>query len=126
MQNMFYNAPSFNQPVGTWDVSTLRDEECEFFGLGGVFRKASAFNQDLSGWLEHSPGPEPEAYEFAYESGCPGCLLPAGSDSCTCGFRTKGSIGTRRRLLRMRNLGTFLAEDEFANIETNIVADLDS
>ena len=88
-----------------------------------VFRKASAFNQDLSGWLDHSPGPQPYAWLFADESGCPGCL-PAGSASCTCGFRTE--ISRRRRLLRMRNLGTFLAEDEFANIETNIVADLDS
>jgi surface protein len=43
MQWMFYHAIAFNQPIGSWDVSTVGN-------MSGMFNSASSFNQDLSGW----------------------------------------------------------------------------
>jgi surface protein len=42
-QYMFRNATSFNQPIGSWDVSTPKYFE-------RMFRSALAFNQDLGDW----------------------------------------------------------------------------
>jgi surface protein len=43
MSLLFYNATSFNQPIGGWDVSNVTD-------MWGMFKGASAFNQDIGGW----------------------------------------------------------------------------
>jgi len=40
---MFYQATSFNQDIGAWNVSGVQN-------MDSMFRDAQAFNQDLSGW----------------------------------------------------------------------------
>ena len=45
MWNMFSRAYSFNQPIGSWDVSKV-----EGLGMAGVFQNAKAFNQPLGDW----------------------------------------------------------------------------
>ena len=40
---MFYNAIDFNQPIGSWNTSNVENMEL-------MFVNSSSFNQDLSGW----------------------------------------------------------------------------
>ena len=43
MAGMFYNATSFNQPLDTWDVSSVTE-------MHSMFHGAASFNGDLSTW----------------------------------------------------------------------------
>ena len=43
MSNMFSNATSFNQPLDTWDVSSV-------VNMTGMFDSAASFDQNLGGW----------------------------------------------------------------------------
>jgi surface protein len=43
IKGLFYDAPSFNMPIGDWDTSNVQDMSLAFFG-------ASSFNQDIGKW----------------------------------------------------------------------------
>lgn len=41
--NLFYQAVTFNQPIGSWDVSNVTN-------MSNMFRSATAFNQPIDSW----------------------------------------------------------------------------
>jgi len=41
---MFEGAKSFNQPIGGWDISNVRN-------MGSMFSSAKSFNQPLHNWI---------------------------------------------------------------------------
>ena len=41
-----FNDSEFNQPIGDWDVSNVRD-------MRNMFNEAAFFNQDISKWNIH-------------------------------------------------------------------------
>jgi surface protein len=43
MNNMFNGATSFNQPIGTWNVSNV-------VSMGNMFQLATNFNQNIGSW----------------------------------------------------------------------------
>jgi surface protein len=43
MNFMFYGSPTFNQPIGNWDVSKVT-------GMKRMLSECPNFNQDLSRW----------------------------------------------------------------------------
>ena len=51
---MFHYAEVFNQNLGNWDVSAVKDIEDGSWtipgGMEGMFEKAYAFNQNLASW----------------------------------------------------------------------------
>jgi surface protein len=45
MREMFAGAEAFNQPIGNWDVSKVKD-------MKDMFKYATGFKQDLSHWKQ--------------------------------------------------------------------------
>jgi surface protein len=92
---MFYKANAFNQPLGKWDVSKVRDmfrmldsatsfnqplladwDVSSVMHMDGMFAEVTSFNQPLADW-DVSSGPTMDG-QF-YSNGCPGV---EGEESC--------------------------------------------
>jgi surface protein len=54
---MFVGATAFNQPLNSWDVSSVTN-------MGGMFEGATAFNQDISGWNVSSATTMASMFQF--------------------------------------------------------------
>lgn len=60
LEGLFYDADTFNQDIGGWDVSNVEN-------MNSMFVFASAFDQDLSGWCVPNIPSKPDFFDV--ESG---------------------------------------------------------
>ncbi len=70
---MFSYNPDFNQDIGAWDLSSMTDSNNLINGsnygsprnrMNGMFRNASSFNQNISGWCVTDITSEPEFFSI--------------------------------------------------------------
>ncbi|MDB2463830.1 BspA family leucine-rich repeat surface protein [Flavobacteriaceae bacterium] len=60
MSELFFEASSFNEPIGNWDVSNVTD-------MSGMFRNAVSFNQPIANWDVSSVTKMTFLFEDAWE-----------------------------------------------------------
>ena len=57
MNDMFYSASNFNQPLNTWDVSSVTN-------MTEMFKEATSFNQPIGNWDLSSVSSTPKCLRY--------------------------------------------------------------